>query len=61
MRKKIGFVRMTEVKGQVERVLDVGIGALGYAFMGKAHSQAYIDLEFNVDNCVIENFFCRLG
>jgi ketol-acid reductoisomerase len=27
-----------------ERVPEVGVGMLGYAFMGKAHSQAYIDL-----------------
>jgi len=44
MGEKVGFVRMAEVKKQVERIPEIGVGMLGYAFMGKAHSQAYIDL-----------------
>jgi predicted dehydrogenase len=42
--EEVGFVRMAEVKKRVERVPEIGVGMLGYAFMGKAHSQAYIDL-----------------
>jgi len=44
MSKKVGFVRMAEVKKRIERVPELGVGMLGYAFMGKAHSHAYIDL-----------------
>jgi len=44
MGEKVGFVRMAEVKKQVERIPEIGVGMLGYAFMGKAHSHAYIDL-----------------
>jgi len=44
MSKKVGFVRMAEVEKRVEKIPEIGIGMLGYAFMGKAHSQAYIDL-----------------
>lgn len=44
MSKKVGFMRMAEVEKGVEGVPEVGVGMLGYAFMGKAHSQAYIDL-----------------
>jgi len=35
---------MAEVKKQIERIPEIGVGMLGYAFMGKAHSHAYIDL-----------------
>jgi len=35
---------MAEVKKQIERIPEIGVGILGYAFMGKAHSHAYIDL-----------------
>ena len=44
MSKKVGFVRMAEVGKPAERIAEIGVGMLGYAFMGKAHSQAYIDL-----------------
>ncbi len=38
--KKVGFVTMGEVTRAVE-VPEIGVGMLGYAFMGKAHSNAY--------------------
>jgi len=44
MGEKVGFVRMAEVKKQAKKIPEIGIGMLGYAFMGKAHSHAYIDL-----------------
>lgn len=44
MGDKVGFVRMAEVAKAADRIPEIGIGMLGYAFMGKAHSHAYIDL-----------------
>jgi predicted dehydrogenase len=38
--KKVGFVTMGAAGGG-KAVKDIGIGMLGYAFMGKAHSNAY--------------------
>jgi len=35
---------MAESAGEAREVPEIGIGILGYAFMGKAHSHAYIDL-----------------
>src|SRR5437870_13398914 len=38
--KQVGFVTMgTAAAGA--RIPDIGVGMLGYAFMGKAHSNAY--------------------
>lgn len=42
-KKEVGFATM----GKVEKagvVKEVGVGVLGYAFMGKAHSNAYIKM-----------------
>jgi len=41
---EVGFIKMAEVEKKVEKIPEIGIGMLGYAFMGKAHSHAYIDL-----------------
>jgi len=42
--KEVGFIRMGEVEKKPKEIKEIGVGMLGYAFMGKAHSQAYIDL-----------------
>ncbi len=41
MAEKVGFVTMGETRGGAENVPEIGIGILGYAFMGKAHTNAY--------------------
>lgn len=40
MADKVGFVTMGEARAAGE-IPEIGIGMLGYAFMGKAHSNAY--------------------
>ena len=40
MAEKVGFVTMGEAMASGE-IPEIGIGMLGYAFMGKAHSNAY--------------------
>src|SRR3954471_11538520 len=42
---EVGFVTMGKASGGVE-VKPIGIGMLGYAFMGKAHSNAYKTLAY---------------
>lgn len=39
--KKVGFVAMAEVETAAEKIPEIGVGMLGYAFMGKSHSNAY--------------------
>lgn len=41
MAEKVGFISMGEAKGIAENIPEIGIGMLGYAFMGKAHTNAY--------------------
>ena len=41
--EKVGFVRMGEVEAAGE-AREIGVGVLGYAFMGKAHTNAYIKM-----------------
>lgn len=41
MAEKVGFVAMTAEAGVVKDIPEIGIGMLGYAFMGKAHTNAY--------------------
>jgi len=41
---EVGFIKMAEVEKKMEKIPEIGVGILGYAFMGKAHSHAYIDL-----------------
>ena len=43
--EKVGFVTMGAAGGGAE-VETIGIGMLGYAFMGKAHSNAYKTLSY---------------
>src|SRR6202008_3271409 len=42
---EVGFVTMGRSGGEVE-VKPIGVGMLGYAFMGKAHSNAYKTLAY---------------
>jgi predicted dehydrogenase len=42
---EVGFVTMGKTAGDVE-VAPIGIGMLGYAFMGKAHANAYRTLAY---------------
>jgi predicted dehydrogenase len=42
---EVGFVTMGKAGGEVE-VKPIGVGMLGYAFMGKAHSNAYKTLAY---------------
>jgi len=43
-KKKVGFVTMGKVsKGAIE-IKEIGVGVMGYAFMGKAHSNSYIKM-----------------
>src|SRR5919106_6356868 len=42
---EVGFVTMGKAAGEVEVKL-IGVGMLGYAFMGKAHSNAYKTLAY---------------
>ncbi|NIM99679.1 MAG: Gfo/Idh/MocA family oxidoreductase [candidate division Zixibacteria bacterium] len=40
MAEKVGFVTMGEIGKTAAEIPEIGIGMLGYAFMGKAHSNA---------------------
>jgi len=42
--KKVGFVTMGEVQAPTKEAPPIGVGMIGYAFMGKAHTNAYIDM-----------------
>lgn len=46
MSERVGFVTMGDVKKPVGEVPVLGIGMLGYAFMGKAHTNAYKKLNY---------------
>ena len=39
--KDVGFVTMGDTGGTVGEIPEIGIGMIGYAFMGKAHSNGY--------------------
>ncbi|MBV9418069.1 MAG: hypothetical protein JO363_24005, partial [Solirubrobacterales bacterium] len=41
----VGFVTQASAS-QAAEVAEIGVGMLGYAFMGKAHSNAYRTLEY---------------
>jgi len=43
MPKEVGFVRMGEVE-EAREIKEIGVGMLGYAFMGKAHTNAFIKM-----------------
>jgi predicted dehydrogenase len=40
MAKKVGFITMGETEAKRGEIPEIGVGMLGYAFMGKAHSNA---------------------
>ncbi|MEM2129956.1 MAG: Gfo/Idh/MocA family oxidoreductase [Candidatus Bathyarchaeia archaeon] len=40
-KKEVGFVTMGKVAKEPKEVKDIGVGVLGYAFMGKAHTNGY--------------------
>jgi predicted dehydrogenase len=43
-KKEVGFVTMGKVTEEPKEVKEIGVGLLGYAFMGKAHANAYIKM-----------------
>jgi len=43
-KKEVGFVRMGKVSKESREIKEIGVGVLGYAFMGKAHTNAYIKM-----------------
>ena len=42
--KEVGFVRMGKVEEVAKEVKEIGVGMIGYSFMGKAHTNAYIKM-----------------
>src|SRR5512143_4068707 len=47
MSEEVGFVTMAGPKS-AGNALEIGIGMLGYAFMGKAHSNAYKKIPYMI-------------
>ena len=43
-KKEVGFVTMGKVAKEAIETREIGVGVLGYAFMGKAHTNAYIKM-----------------
>jgi predicted dehydrogenase len=43
---KVGFIIQGETRKAEEKIPELGIGMLGYAFMGKAHSNAYKKISY---------------
>ena len=43
--KETGFTTMAGPKGS-DNIPEIGVGMLGYAFMGKAHTNAYKTLSY---------------
>jgi len=44
--EKLGFITQGETSKAKESIPEIGIGMLGYAFMGKAHSNAYKKISY---------------
>src|SRR5659263_205498 len=44
--KKVGFVAMTSEKKAVGDIPEIGVGIIGHAFMGKAHSNGWKKLPY---------------
>jgi len=40
-KKEVGFVTMGKVSERAKEIREIGVGLLGYAFMGKAHANGY--------------------
>ena len=45
-KEKVGFITQGETRKVEEEIPEIGVGMLGYAFMGKAHSNAYKKLSY---------------
>ncbi len=43
-KKEVGFVTMGKVAKKPKEVKEIGVGVIGYAFMGKAHTNAYLKM-----------------
>jgi len=41
-KKEVGFVTMGKVSKKPKKTEEIGVGVLGYAFMGKAHTNGYM-------------------
>jgi predicted dehydrogenase len=41
-KKEVGFVTMGKVPKKPKRLREIGVGLIGYAFMGKAHANGYM-------------------
>lgn len=46
MSGEVGFTTMGRTSGEVVDIEPIGVGVLGYAFMGKAHTNAYRTLSY---------------
>src|SRR5579883_2804346 len=46
MSEKVGFVTMGDASGPSGDIPSIGVGVLGYAFMGKAHANGYKKLPY---------------
>src|SRR5438105_5735127 len=46
MSDQVGFVTMGQARGPEGDIPTIGVGMLGYAFMGKAHSNAFHKLPY---------------
>jgi len=44
--KEVGFLTMGDVVAPTKEIPKIGVGMLGYAFMGKAHSYAYKTMSY---------------
>ena len=44
--KKVGFVAMASEKKAASDIPEIGIGLIGHAFMGKAHSNGWKKLPY---------------
>jgi len=44
--EKVGFVTQGQTKIAEKNIPELGVGMLGYSFMGKAHSNAYKKLPY---------------
>jgi predicted dehydrogenase len=44
--KKVGFIAMVSDKKAVGKIPEIGIGMIGHAFMGKAHSNGWIQMPY---------------
>lgn len=44
--KKVGFIAMASDKKAVGKIPEIGIGMIGHAFMGKAHSNGWIQMPY---------------